>query len=483
MKEEEIKSKSLECLSCIIKPCQVGCPLNNDTAGFIKLVQESKYREAYNLLLETTVLSSVCGRICPHEKQCQGMCVKKNLYGSVKIGDIEAFVGDKALENNWSIKCLPLKNKKVAVVGGGPSGLTCAAFLRRNGYNVTIYEKHNYLGGLLYHGIPEFRLNKTLLSKVIDKIKELGINVKLNQSIGKNFSLEDLENEYDAIFLGFGANVSNKMNIPGEDLEGVYGGNELLENGNHPNYDGKVVVVSGGGNVAMDVARTIKRKGAKKVYVIYRRSEKESPAEIHEIEEAKGEGVEFLFQNNILGIYGEKNVERIEVNPDSKIQGPLKTFVLSLFTLASGTLIARGSANKLFGLAKNKKFATSFFQKFGEKFAKVVGKASEKAAAETKGVKKYIFGGLNTVAEHVSNFAKKGIKNKKGTPVYAQKIGEKLSEEAVNTAASVAGFASTAAGLAVDKNGNGKSDILELGKNKREQEAITNLAAAVLDAI
>ena len=176
-------------------------------------------------------------------------------------------------------------------------------------------------------------------------------------------------------------------------------------------------------------------------------------------------------------------VENIEVNPDSKIQGPLKTFVLSLFTLASGTLIARGSANKLFGLAKNKKFATSFFQKFGEKFAKVVGKASEKAAAETKGVKKYIFGGLNTFAEHVSNFAKKGIKNKKGTPVYAQKIGEKLSEEAVNTAASVAGFASTAAGLAVDKNGNGKSDILELGKNKREQEAITNLAAAVLDAI
>lgn len=307
MNEEEIKAKTLECLSCVTKPCQVGCPLNNDTTGFIKLAREGKYKEAYHLLLETTVLPSVCGRICPHEKQCQGMCVKKVSFESVKIGDIEAFIGDMALKNNWSISSLPLKNKKVAVVGGGPSGLTCAAFLRRNGYDVTIYERHNYLGGLLYYGIPDFRLDKTLLRKVIDKILELGINVKLNQSIGKDFSLEDLENEYDAVFLGFGANLSSKMNIPGEDLNGVIGGNELLESNNHPDYIGKTVVISGSGNVAMDVSRTIKRKNAKKVYVIYRRSEKEAPAE------AKDEGIEFLFQNNILGIYGDKKVEKIEV--------------------------------------------------------------------------------------------------------------------------------------------------------------------------
>ena len=313
MNEEEIKAKTLECLSCVTKPCQVGCPLNNDITGFIKLAREGKYKEAYHLLLETTVLPSVCGRICPHEKQCQGMCVKKVSFESVKIGDIEAFIGDMALENNWTISSLPLKNKKVAVVGGGPSGLTCAAFLRRNGYDVTIYERHNYLGGLLYHGIPLFRLDKTLLRKVIDKILELGINVKLNQSIGKDFSLEDLENEYDAVFLGFGANLSSKMNIPGEDLNGVIGGNELLESNNHPDYTGKTVVISGGGNVAMDVSRTIKRKNAKKVYVIYRRSEKEAPAEENEIREAKIEGVEFLFQNNILGIYGDKKVEKIEV--------------------------------------------------------------------------------------------------------------------------------------------------------------------------
>ena len=307
--------KAEECLECVRKPCQLGCPLNNDIRGFIKLVKEEKYREAYQLLSETTVIPSICGRVCPKSKQCEGKCVKGRIKDSnaVEIGKIEAFVGDMALKNNWAISSLPLKNKRVAVVGGGPSGLSSAAFLRRNGYDVTIYERHNYLGGLLYHGIPKFRLDKTLLRKVVDKILELGINVKLNQSIGKDFSLEDLETEYDAVFLGFGANLSSKMNIPGEDLDGVYGGNELLESNNHPDYEGKVVVVSGCGNVAMDVARTIKRKGASRVYVIYRRSEVEAPAEEEEIKEARNEGVEFLFQNNIIGIYGEKSVEKIEV--------------------------------------------------------------------------------------------------------------------------------------------------------------------------
>ena len=307
--------KAEECLECVRKPCQLGCPLNNDIRGFIKLVKEEKYREAYQLLSETTVIPSICGRVCPKSRQCEGKCVKGRIKDSnaVEIGKIEAYIGDMALKNNWNISSLPLKNKRVAVVGGGPSGLICVAFLRGNGYNVTIYERHDYLGGLLYHGIPEFRLDKTLLEKVIDKILELGIDVKLNQSIGKDFSLEDLETEYDAVFLGFGANLSSKMNIPGEDLDGVYGGNELLESNNHPDYEGKVVVVSGCGNVAMDVARTIKRKGASRVYVIYRRSDVEAPAEEKEIKEAKEDGIEFLFQNNIIGIYGEKSVEKVEV--------------------------------------------------------------------------------------------------------------------------------------------------------------------------
>ncbi|MDE5888416.1 MAG: FAD-dependent oxidoreductase, partial [Bacilli bacterium] len=310
----DIKEYSSKCASCITKPCQVGCPLNNDTTGFIKLAKEGKYKEAYKLLSNTTILAPLCGRICPHEKQCQGMCVKKVSYEEVKIGAIESFLGDMALENNWYTEEInvPLKKEKVAIIGGGPAGLTCAYFLRKNGYNVTIYEKHNCLGGLLNHGIPEFRLPKTLLKKVIDNIISTGIEVKLNQELGRDFSLAELEQAYDAIFLGFGANISSKMNIEGEDLNGVYGGNELLENNEHPDYTGKTVIVSGGGNVAMDVSRTVKKLGAEKVYVIYRRSEKEAPAETKEILEAKEEGIEFLFQTNILRILGQDKVEKIE---------------------------------------------------------------------------------------------------------------------------------------------------------------------------
>ena len=184
--------------------------------------------------------------------------------------------------------------------------------MAKNGVDVTIYEKHDYLGGILEHGIPDFRLDKNLLKNVIDKILDLGVEVKLNQELGKDFEIEQIEKEYDAIFLGIGANISSKMRIEGEELEGVYGGNELLENKMHPDYHGKTVVVSGGGNVAMDVSRTVKRMGAERVIVVYRRSENEMPAEKKEIEEAKEEGIEFLFQNNILRIIGENKVEKIE---------------------------------------------------------------------------------------------------------------------------------------------------------------------------
>lgn len=309
-----IKEKANYCLSCVIKPCQVGCPLNNDTTDFIKYVKEEDYESAYNKLIETTVLGGICGRICPHEKQCQGSCIRRVMAKPVCIGDLEAFVFDKAIENNYKISKISniIENRKIAVVGSGPAGLTCAAFLARNGAKVTIYEKYNKLGGILRHGIPEFRLDRDILDKNINKILELGIEVKYNVELGKNYSIDKLENEYDAIFLGFGANISTRMNIEGEELNGVYGGNELLESGKHPNYDGKMVAVIGGGNVAMDTARTIKRLGAKNVYVIYRRSEKQMPAEIKEVKEAKEEGIEFLFQNNITKILGDDKVEKIE---------------------------------------------------------------------------------------------------------------------------------------------------------------------------
>ncbi len=318
---DTIKNKAEYCLSCIKKPCSSTCPLNNDTAGFIKLIKQEKYKEAYELLCETTVLQPICGRICPHTKQCQKGCVRGIKSLPVEIGDMEAFIGDLAIKNNWKIPTGNSAkiniNKNIAVIGGGPAGLTCAAFLTKEGYQVTIYEKHQELGGILSHGIPEFRLEKKVVRETIKKILDLGIKVKTNIELSVNpkenaITIQELENEFDAIFLSFGANISSKMEIQGENLKGVYGGNELLEKDKHPNYIGKNVAIIGGGNVAMDTSRTIKRLGAKTVTVIYRRAEEQMPAEKKEIEEAKQEGIEFLFQTNILKILGKEKVEKIE---------------------------------------------------------------------------------------------------------------------------------------------------------------------------
>lgn len=311
---KEIESKINMCLNCKMKPCSLkGCPLNNNIPDFIRAIKEKKYEKAYEILTETTVLPSICGRICPHYKQCMGSCVRGIKGSSVEIGDLEAFVGDMAIDNNYKIKKQEHNHKKVVIIGGGPAGITAAAFLAKNGNNVTIYEKYNYLGGLLVHGIPEFRLPKEIVKKSIDKILELGINVEYNQELGKNLNLKELEKKYDNIILAFGANISSKMKIEGENLYGVYGANELLEFGKHPDYTGKTVIVNGGGNVAMDAARTIKRLGAKKVIVTYRRAREQMPAEQKEIEDAINEGIEFLFQHNIAKILGDEKVRGIEV--------------------------------------------------------------------------------------------------------------------------------------------------------------------------
>ena len=324
---QEIKELLNNCESCVTKPCQVGCPLLNDTTGFMKLMKEEKYKEAYELLCQTTVLSPICGRICPHTKQCQGNCVKRISFEAVQIGKLEAFIGDLAIKNNWDIpKFTDEKNgKKVAIIGGGPAGLTCAAFLARNGFEVTIYEKHRALGGVIEHGIPEFRLEREILESTINKILNLGVDVEYNKELGKDFTLDELESKYDAIFLSFGKNISSKMGIEGEEIAGVFGGNELLEYKIYPDFKGKKVAVIGGGNVAMDTCRTVKRLGAKTVTVIYRRSEEEMPAEKVEIEDAKKDGVEFLFQTNILKIIGEDKVKQIECIKTNLIQKPGET--------------------------------------------------------------------------------------------------------------------------------------------------------------
>ena len=269
---KEIEEKVNYCLNCKIKPCsQKGCPLNNNIPEFIKATKEEKYKEAYKILSDTTVLPGICGKICPHMKQCQGSCVRGIKGEPVSIGDIENFIFQKAVEQGYDLKEViekqenpELINKKVAIIGGGPAGLTCSAFLAKDGLDVTIYEKYDYLGGLLVHGIPEFRLSKDTVKETVNRILDLGIKVEYNKELGENLTLEELESNYDAIFLSIGANKPSKMGVKGENLEGVYGGNELLEYNTHPNYEGKTVSVIGGGNVAMDCARTIKRVRSKR---------------------------------------------------------------------------------------------------------------------------------------------------------------------------------------------------------------------------
>ena len=310
---EDILAELNKCLSCKTKPCVKGCPLNNDIPEIINLMKEDKFREAYNLLLETNIMPSVCGRICPFEKQCQGVCTRGKIDEPVKIGDIEKYLGDYALEEKYKIR---KKNKekieKIAIIGSGPAGLSCGSYLARKGYSVDIYEKKEQLGGLLTYGIPNFRLEEKVVNKIINEIINLGIEVKTGFEFGKNLSLEYLEENYDAIFISIGANRSLMMSVEGKDLEGVYGGNDLLEEKKDIDFESKRVIVIGGGDVAVDVARTINRKKAKKVSIYYRRARENMPAEEKQIKEAIKEGIEIRYLTNIVKIIDNNNDGKVD---------------------------------------------------------------------------------------------------------------------------------------------------------------------------
>ncbi len=322
---EEIRNY---CLNCITKPCkEKGCPLQNDIPAFI---HENDIKKAFEKLCSTTVLPAICGRICPHSQQCQGSCVRGIKGEPVSIGKMESMIGDMSLKEEWPIQKEVeerLTSKKVAIIGGGPAGLTCAAFLARKGVQVTIFEKNEKLGGILSYGIPDFRLEPTIVEETINKILALGIEAKTNFEIGENIKLEDLQKEYDAIFIAIGANVGQSPRIEGAEFKGVYSANAFLENKRHSSYKGKNVAVIGGGNVAIDTARTMKKLGAEKVVVIYRRPENQMPASKEEIKDAKEDNVEFLFKTNIVKILSDdkENVSKIEcikTKSESRNQSP-----------------------------------------------------------------------------------------------------------------------------------------------------------------
>ena len=364
MNIEEVKKQAEYCLNCKTKPCMSGCPLKNNIPDFIKCIKEEKYEEAFRVLSYTTIFEVICGRICPQKSQCEGSCVRGLKGDSVHIGELETVVGDYAIENiNTEVIESKDDSKRIAIIGSGPAGLAASYYLSSRGIKVDIYEKHSKLGGLLRYGIPEFRLEKQILDKWIDKyILNENVTVFTNVELGKDIFLEDLKENYDFVVLAIGANISSRMNVPGEEKKLVLGGNELLEYKNIPEFKYKKVVVIGGGNVAMDTSRTIKRLGAKEVKVVYRRAEKQMPAERKEIEDAKKEGIEFLFQTNMIKVLDNK-IECVKTELIKK-EGEKREYPVDIensnffididyVVLAVGSNVDRNVINKL-GLNTNK---------------------------------------------------------------------------------------------------------------------------------
>ena len=316
--EEMAISEAKRCLNCKHRPCMKGCPVAVHIPDFIAYVAEGKFEEAYNEITKTNALPAICGRVCPQENQCEKYCVRGIKGEPVGIGRLERFVAYWAIKNGVRhADVAPSNGIKVAVVGSGPSGLTCAGDLARLGYEVTIFEALHIPGGVLSYGIPEFRLPKDLVRTEIENVKALGVTIDTNVIAGRSVTLDDLmEDGYKAIFVGSGAGLPSFMKIPGENLNGVYSANEFLTRINlmkayrFPESDtpvkiGKNVAVIGGGNVAMDAARSAMRLGAEHVYIVYRRSEEEMPARNEEIHHAKEEGIEFLLLNNPTRILGD----------------------------------------------------------------------------------------------------------------------------------------------------------------------------------
>ena len=317
--EEQAIDEANRCLNCKNKPCVGGCPVSIDIPEFIAKIREKDFEGAYKVISASSSLPAVCGRVCPQETQCESKCVRGIKGEPVAIGRLERFVADWHNAHSEAAPEKPASNgHKCAVIGAGPSGLTCAGDLAKMGYKVTVFEALHLAGGVLVYGIPEFRLPKTIVQHEIENLKSLGVDIETNVVIGKTIEIDELfEKGYEAIFIGSGAGLPRFMNIPGENLKGVYSANEFLTRVNlmkayKPDSDTPVknsrsVAVVGGGNVAMDAARCAKRLGAENVYIVYRRGEEEMPARNEEIEHAKEEGIIFKTLTNPVEILGNEH--------------------------------------------------------------------------------------------------------------------------------------------------------------------------------
>lgn len=315
--DEEAVKEASRCLNCKIPRCVEGCPINIKIPEFISAIKEQDIEKAYKIISESSSLSAICGRVCPQEKQCEGKCVRGIKGDSIAIGALERYVSDKALLDNMQSKFIKEKNnKKVAIIGSGPAGLACASELIKHGFSVVIYESLHKAGGVLTYGIPEFRLPKEIVNKQIDNLKKLGVKIKLNIPVGNAITINELKEEYDAIFIGTGAGIPKFMGIDGEDANEVFSANEILtrinlmksykDNSKTPIKKSGIAYVIGGGNVAMDAARSLKRLGIE-THLMYRRSEEELPARKTEVQHAKEEGIIFDILKNPKRIIKDEN--------------------------------------------------------------------------------------------------------------------------------------------------------------------------------
>ena len=318
--KEEAMEEAVRCINCKNAQCIKGCPVSINIPGFIEKVKEGDIEAAYQVISESSALPAVCGRVCPQESQCEGKCIRGIKGEPISIGKLERFVADWATENNIKPEgAKEKKGKKVAVIGSGPAGLTCAGDLAKMGYEVTIFEALHEPGGVLVYGIPEFRLPKeNVVQKEIENVKSLGVTIETNVIVGKSVTIDELltEEGFSAVFIGSGAGLPKFMGIPGENANGVFSANEYLtrsnlmkafrEDSETPIMRGKKVAVVGGGNVAMDAARTALRLGAE-VHIVYRRSEEELPARVEEVHHAKQEGIIFDLLTNPVEILEDEN--------------------------------------------------------------------------------------------------------------------------------------------------------------------------------
>ncbi len=317
--EETALDEALRCLNCKTMPCVSGCPVNIHIPEFIARIREGDFEGAYQVISRTSSLPAVCGRVCPQETQCESKCVRGIKGEPVGIGRLERFVADWHNAHAEAAPAVPASNgHRVAVIGSGPSGLTCAGDLAKKGYKVTVFEALHTAGGVLVYGIPEFRLPKTIVQKEVDNLAAMGVDMETNMVIGKTLTIDELfAMGYEAVFIGSGAGLPNFMGIPGESYKGVYSANEFLTRSNlmkaykadpvTPIMKGGRVAVVGGGNVAMDAARTALRLGAEKVYIVYRRSMEELPARREEVEHAIEEGIDLKLLNNPVEVLGYEN--------------------------------------------------------------------------------------------------------------------------------------------------------------------------------